>query len=248
MKEQLTKEKDGRLKNFGYGAILVSFSLERIPLLRPQHISLEKIDVRVPQMRRWIDLMAQHVSLSSMSFTLVFFRWLCTQFIMVDDYPYVGMDFHRNLELTLPVGEQWGVVGKIFWPFFILSFTTTKKLCVFFNVFKTKPLICTCKYWIHSTYRYVISPTSGRPIVGTNTSTGCYSRMGSTTRSQHSRGTCIGRVLYGGVDTWHSWDHGRPTSYAITMTYYWSTRAYRSTTLQDSSCSGMLSWVLWLVY
>jgi len=33
MKEELTKAKDGRLKNFGYGSILISFSLENIPLL-----------------------------------------------------------------------------------------------------------------------------------------------------------------------------------------------------------------------
>lgn len=51
MKEQSTKSKDGRLKNFGYGSILISFSLERIPLLHPQHISLELLDPRAPRMR-----------------------------------------------------------------------------------------------------------------------------------------------------------------------------------------------------
>jgi len=33
MKEILTKSKDGQLNNFGYGSILISFSLEWIPLL-----------------------------------------------------------------------------------------------------------------------------------------------------------------------------------------------------------------------
>jgi len=36
LKEQLTKEKEGKLNKFGYGVILVSFSLERVPLLQPQ--------------------------------------------------------------------------------------------------------------------------------------------------------------------------------------------------------------------
>lgn len=35
MKEQLTKEKEGKLKNFGYDVILVYFSLEWVPLLQP---------------------------------------------------------------------------------------------------------------------------------------------------------------------------------------------------------------------
>ena len=35
VKGQLTKAKNGRLKTFGYGAIVVSFGQERIPMLIP---------------------------------------------------------------------------------------------------------------------------------------------------------------------------------------------------------------------
>jgi len=35
MKEQLTKVKNGRLKNFSYGSILTAFALEKIPLMQP---------------------------------------------------------------------------------------------------------------------------------------------------------------------------------------------------------------------
>lgn len=52
MKEKLTKEKDGRLKNSGYGLILIYFYLEWIPLLGSQHVPLEPVDLRVPWMRR----------------------------------------------------------------------------------------------------------------------------------------------------------------------------------------------------
>jgi len=58
MKEQMTKEKEVNLNNFGYVAILVSFALEWVPLFHPQHIILEPIDLTVPQMRRWIDHMS----------------------------------------------------------------------------------------------------------------------------------------------------------------------------------------------
>ena len=33
MKEQLSKAKGGRKKNFNYGSILISFALEQIPLI-----------------------------------------------------------------------------------------------------------------------------------------------------------------------------------------------------------------------
>jgi len=40
MKEQLTKVKNSKLKNFGYGSILTTFALEKIPLMQPQYVSL----------------------------------------------------------------------------------------------------------------------------------------------------------------------------------------------------------------
>lgn len=52
LKEQLTYEKEVKLKNLIYGTILVSFSLEWVPLLQPQQIVLEPIDLRTPWMRR----------------------------------------------------------------------------------------------------------------------------------------------------------------------------------------------------
>lgn len=58
MEEQLSKEGEGKLKNFGYNSILVPFALKRIPLLQPQQITLKPIDLRVPRMRRWIDHMS----------------------------------------------------------------------------------------------------------------------------------------------------------------------------------------------
>lgn len=40
VKGQLTREKNVQLKNFGYGALVVSFSLERVPMLVPQHLTV----------------------------------------------------------------------------------------------------------------------------------------------------------------------------------------------------------------
>ena len=40
VKGQLTRAKNGRLKTFGYGALVVSFGLERIPMLILQHLTV----------------------------------------------------------------------------------------------------------------------------------------------------------------------------------------------------------------
>ena len=61
MKTQLTKSKNGDLKQFGYGSILVSFFLERVPHLRLQ----AKWGIpapRDPRMKRWCDLTTEHVA------------------------------------------------------------------------------------------------------------------------------------------------------------------------------------------
>lgn len=61
MKRKLTKCRMGDLKQFGYGSLLVSFFLERVPLLWLQ----EDWGLPVPQdprMLRWCNLMARHVA------------------------------------------------------------------------------------------------------------------------------------------------------------------------------------------
>ena len=48
IKEQLNKAKGGRKKNFSYGLILLSFSLKQIPLMQPQHVTLDISSLRDP--------------------------------------------------------------------------------------------------------------------------------------------------------------------------------------------------------
>jgi len=85
--------KPGRNKNFGYGSILISFSLERILLMQPQHISLGVPGPRDPQMQWWVDIMARHAGQSLISFSFTFFEWFNHQEMAFTEYPYAGMDF-----------------------------------------------------------------------------------------------------------------------------------------------------------
>ena len=76
LKEQLSKVKSGKMKNFCYGSILITFTLERIPLMQPQHVSLGVAGPRDPHMQRWVELMAQHADQSTIIFSTAFFSWL----------------------------------------------------------------------------------------------------------------------------------------------------------------------------
>jgi len=114
IKEQLTKVKNGRLKNFGYGSILVAFALERVPMMQPQHIDLSLPPPTEPRMQRWVDHMSRHAGQSQISFSATFFRWFDRQEMFYSEYPYAGMDFRGDPDLALPAGERWGALGNLF--------------------------------------------------------------------------------------------------------------------------------------
>jgi hypothetical protein len=111
MKRQLTKCRRGNLKQFGYGSLLVSFFLERVPLLRLQ-VEWGLPAPTDPRMLRWCQLMARHVAGPIIKYNDAFFDWLRPQMLMVDDYAYAGLDFRGDPDLALPEGAQWGDLGK----------------------------------------------------------------------------------------------------------------------------------------
>jgi len=114
MKEKLTKLKRNKTKNFSYGSLLISFTLERIPLMQPHHVTLGVASPRDPRMQRWVELMARHAGLSSITFSTAFFSWLDRQQIFIKEHPYTRMDFRGDLDLSLFVGAQRGAIGKLF--------------------------------------------------------------------------------------------------------------------------------------
>jgi hypothetical protein len=100
MKAQLTKCKNGDLKQFGYGSILVSFFRERVPHL---HLQVDWVipAPRDPRMKRWCDLMARHVAIPIIKYNDAFFDWFRPQILMVDDYAYANLDFRGDIDLVL---------------------------------------------------------------------------------------------------------------------------------------------------
>jgi hypothetical protein len=74
---------------------------------------------RDPQMLRWCQLMARHVTGPIVRYDDRFFDWLQGQVLMIEDYVYVGLDFRGDPDLSLPEDAQWGDIGKKYTNFYL---------------------------------------------------------------------------------------------------------------------------------
>ena len=102
IKRQLTRCKQVKLRQFGYGSILVSFILERLPIFQGQGAIVAEPIPREPRMTRWAALMPRSGGGQQMSWRPEFFGCLWRQLIVVEDWPYAGTDFTADLDLLLP--------------------------------------------------------------------------------------------------------------------------------------------------
>ena len=76
LKSQLNKRKRGTLKQFGYGAVVVSFILQQVPHMRPQ-VTITRLDPEDPRMLAWVTAMPRLGGGGpKVSYGSGFFRWL----------------------------------------------------------------------------------------------------------------------------------------------------------------------------
>jgi len=124
VKSQLTKAKNGRLKTFGYGPLVVSFALERVPMLVPQHLTVDVLGPREPKLIRWVAVMARHPDEGAavVRFSDSYFHWLEDQVFSIQDFPYAGVDFRGDPDMVLPQGEQWDDRGTLFFTSFLIMY------------------------------------------------------------------------------------------------------------------------------
>ena len=72
-----------------------------------------------------------------------FFFWWGRQIISLDDYPYVGIDFRGDLDISLPLGAAYGAIGKqyfLYISFFVFLYFKRTKI-IFWMVFLNINLI-----------------------------------------------------------------------------------------------------------
>ena len=82
-KDQLTKCRQGELKQFGFGSILSCFFFKQVPQMRPQ-VVFRSLRARDPRMLRWVQIMARiGAGMGKVNFDDPFFRWLRDQILMV---------------------------------------------------------------------------------------------------------------------------------------------------------------------
>ena len=115
VKGQLTRAKNGQLNTIGYGALVVSFGLERVPMLVPQHLTVGAGLPREPKVMHWVAIMARHPKEGTevVRLTPEYFHWLENQVFAIQDFPYAGIDYCGDPDMALPLREQWDDSGKI---------------------------------------------------------------------------------------------------------------------------------------
>ena len=95
--------------------------------MRPQVIFTE-LRARDSHMLRWVETMAgTGGGKAKVKFEVTFFRWLRDWILMIEDYAYAGKDFRGDPDLPLPLGSQWGDIGKKQNPKMVIMF-----LCFFY--------------------------------------------------------------------------------------------------------------------
>ena len=58
-----------------------------------------------------------------------FFCWLHEQILLIEDYAYPGTEFRGDPDLPLPLGSQWGYIGKKKNPKMLIMFLYFYILC-----------------------------------------------------------------------------------------------------------------------
>jgi hypothetical protein len=105
------KSRIGIQNQFGYGSFLVLFFLERVPQMQPQ-VALIACPVAKPCMERWTSLSPiLGNETSTFRFTTDFFTWWRTELVVIEDFPYDGVDFQGIEDLFLPKGIWWDALG-----------------------------------------------------------------------------------------------------------------------------------------
>ena len=106
LKDQLTRCRQGRHKQFGYGSVLACFFFQRVPQMR-LWVVVPSFTARDPAMLKWSSLLVRLGGGRQPHFSEDFFSCLDQDILVVDDYGYAGIDFRHDPDFVLPEGEDW---------------------------------------------------------------------------------------------------------------------------------------------
>jgi len=139
IREELKTFKTWSKREFWYGMLIVSFILERVPVMRSRMI-MDIARPREPRKGWWSALMPQNGEDPLWKFfDDAFFKCLNGQILMIEYYPYARMNLTGDPDLRFPPSTQWGPIGKMRNQFH-------KYFCVFW-IFKQ--FFC---YWVKNSF------------------------------------------------------------------------------------------------
>ena len=97
--------------------------LERVPALQLQDMVVDPPrGPRETRASRWARVMPRGGGGRPVSWGVYFREWLDRQVVIVEDWPYAGIDFHGDPDMPLPAGEHWDDGGKPLDLFLIFVF------------------------------------------------------------------------------------------------------------------------------
>ena len=142
MKQHLTHCNIGRIKNFRFSNVISTFFFERVPILSPR-VEVPPHSLWDPTQTHWTNVMRRlGEGREPTPFPPEFFHWQRKHIIAIFDYPYVGIDFHGDWDMPLPLGSAYGDIGKIPFMFWIILF-----FCIFDICGNKKHVFGGIKYW-----------------------------------------------------------------------------------------------------
>jgi hypothetical protein len=113
MKRHITKCCMQRHRKFGFWTILCAFFFKRVPSLSPRETVRGHI-ASSPAVNRWaVLLLRQGGGRTIEAFDNKLFDWWSRQIPMIEDYPYAGIDFYRDPDMSVPPGVVRGELGMI---------------------------------------------------------------------------------------------------------------------------------------
>jgi hypothetical protein len=102
MKRQLTECRGREKKNFGFRTILCSFCFERVPSLSLRETVWGHM-ASLPTVCIWVALLSRQGGGRTIeAFDDTFFDWWSRPIPAIEDYPYVGINFSRDLDMHVP--------------------------------------------------------------------------------------------------------------------------------------------------
>ena len=112
MKRQLKDCRSWTQRNFGFGTILCSFFFERVPSFSPREV-VRGHQASLSVICRWAVLLPrQGGGRTNEFFDDNFCARLSQKIPVIEDYPYAGIEFLRDPEIPIPLGEEQGEMGK----------------------------------------------------------------------------------------------------------------------------------------